>query len=110
MSRMIRQAALLLATLSVLGSVAHAQGLPDALRIVTDPLPSGSRNLGMGGSLLAGADGVNALEANPAAIAPIESREFSMSFFYDQHQSDATFFNFPSSASQGNFSLGELGV
>jgi hypothetical protein len=107
---MKRHAALLLATFLAIAPRAFAQGLPDALRIVTDPLPAGSRGLAMGGSLLAGADGVSALEANPAAIAPLASREFSMSFFYDQHHSDATFFNFPSSASQGNFSLGELGL
>lgn len=110
MSRLIRHAAVLLATLFTMVTASYAQGLPDALRIATDQLPAGSRGLAMGGSLISAADGVSALEANPAALAPLASREFSMAFFYDQHQSDATFFNAPSSASQGNFSLGALGI
>src|SRR5436190_10222154 len=110
MSLLKRRAAIVFAALLVLTSSGGAQELPDALRLVTDPLPAGSRGLAMGGSLLAGAEGVSALEANPAAIAPLGSAEFTTSFFYDQHQSNATFFGATSNGSQGNFSLGELGL
>ncbi len=87
-----------------------AQYLSDALRLATDPLPSGARSLGMGGGLISAADGYDALEANPAALAPLAGRDFGITLFDNSHGSTSQYFDQTSSASISAFSLGSLGL
>src|SRR5207248_172732 len=94
----------------IIAHSSHAQTLDDALRLATDPLPSGARSLAMGGGLISAAQGISALEANPAAIAPMETREFVLDFFDDAHKSQAIYLTQPQSTSQSQFSLNSLGL
>ena len=110
MNRSIILAVLLFASPSLfLVTSAHAQ-LAEALELSMRPLPSGSRGMGMGGSLISAATGVDALEANPAAIAPLAEREFTFSLFNRNHGSTADFFNTSSTASLDATSLATLGI
>jgi len=82
----------------------------EGLQLATQPLPSGSRGLAMGGSLISSADGIDALDFNPAAIAPLTSREITISIFNRDHTSTADFFNTSSTASLNAMSLSSLGI
>src|ERR1035437_3802420 len=106
---MLRSLALVL-TLILLPGALIAQQLPDALRLATDPLPSGARSLGMGGGLISAADGYEALDANPAAIAPLSGRDFGITLFNNSHSSTVPYFDQNSTASINAFSLGSLGL
>ncbi|MDP4198325.1 MAG: hypothetical protein Q8922_04595 [Bacteroidota bacterium] len=106
---MLRSLALLLA-LALWPTALMAQGLADALRLATDPLPSGARSLAMGGGLISAAEGYSALEANPAAIAPLGTREFGLTLFDNNHSSSSQYFDQTSTASINAFSLGSLGL
>ena len=88
---------------------AHAQ-LLEGLQLGTQPLPSGSRGMAMGGNLISAADGVDALDYNPAAIAPIMSREITLSIFNRDHASTANFLNTSSNATLSQMSLSSLGI
>ena len=106
---MIRSIALLL-TILFFPSLIFAQSLEDALRLSMMPLPSGSRGLAMGGNLISSADGYDALDYNPAALAPLASRDFGISVFNRDHQSTAQFFGQSSNTSLGQASLSSVGL
>lgn len=90
-------------------SGAHAQ-LLEGLQLSTQPLPSGSRGMAMGGNLISAATGIDALDFNPAAIALIPSREITLSIFNRNHASTADFLNISSTASLNATSLSSLGI
>ena len=106
---MRRTVALILA-IFFLPSVLFAQSLEDALRLSTMPLPTGSRGLAMGGNLISSADSYDALDYNPAALAPLAARDFGISIFNRDHQSAAQFFGQSSNTSIGQASLSSLGL
>jgi hypothetical protein len=106
---MPRSIALIL-TLLFLPSFLYAQSLEDALRVSTMPLPSGSRGLAMGGNLISSASGYDALDYNPAAIAPLASSDFGISFFNRDHRSTAQFFGQTSDAALTQTSLSSIGL
>ena len=88
----------------------HAQGLADALRLSTGELPSGSRSAGLDGSTLGTEGGYDALQWNPAAIAPNETSEMGVGIYYRDHQSAADFFGSNKSDNLTTMSLSSLGL
>ncbi|HET6401731.1 MAG TPA: hypothetical protein VFH95_10065 [Candidatus Kapabacteria bacterium] len=84
--------------------------LLEGLQLTTQPIPSGSRGMAMGGSLISAAEGIDALDFNPAAIAPIASHEITFSIFNRDHASTADFFGTSSTASLNAMSLSSLGI
>jgi hypothetical protein len=64
----------------------------------------------MGGNLITVGDGIDALDFNPAAIAPIPARELTFSLFDRSHNSTASFFNAPSTSSLSNFAFSSIGL
>jgi hypothetical protein len=99
-----------LAALTVfIPDIANAQ-FSEGLLLSGDPLPSGSRGMAMGGSLISAADGIDALAFNPAALAPLASREFTLSLFNREHTSTAAFLGSSSDASVSQFSLSSIGI
>ncbi len=84
--------------------------LLEGLELTTQPLPSGARGLAMGGNLISSANGVDALDFNPAAIAPIRSRELTLSLFNREHASNAQFLGTSSTASLNAMSLSSIGI
>jgi hypothetical protein len=111
-SLVVRGFLFLMAAAFIMPVVAKAQDnvFYPALLLATDPLPSGSRGMAMGGNLISSADGVDALEFNPAALAPITKRDFTLSLFNRGYGSDATFENSSSDASQSQLSLSSIGI
>ncbi|GEM_PF-2365960 len=95
--------------LSALPSVATAQ-FSEGLLLSTDPLPSGARGLAMDGSLISAADGISALDFNPAALAPLASQEFSFSLFNRTHGSTADFLGSSSTSSINSTSFSGIGL
>lgn len=100
--------ALLLAILFI-ATQSQAQSLTDGVRLMRDPLPVGARNTGMNNSLIAGVRDYTSLALNPAAIAPIDFREFGLTLYHRAHQSDATFLNTTTNAKLNSTDLGSLG-
>ena len=88
---------------------AHAQ-IAEGIGLSQDPLPSSSRGVAMGGSLISDATGVDALQANPAALAPLAERDVEIGLLNRDHGSTATFFGNASAASLDATSLGSLGI
>jgi hypothetical protein len=107
---MIALVATALLPLTAFAQVTDPLQLIDALRLSTQPLPSGSRGLAMGGSLISAADGLDALDFNPAAIAPLPAKELEFSLFDRNHASTASFFQTPSDATLTNFAFSSIGV
>lgn len=101
---------LVLATALIAVESADAQGLGDAVRVSTDPLPAGTRGMSMGGAMISAANDYNALTWNPAALAPLEFNELGFGLWDGQHNSNATFFNAPKSDETGSFNLGGFGL
>src|SRR5581483_8426199 len=66
--------------------------------------------LAMGGNLVSAADGLDALQYNPAALAPIAKREVALSLFNRDHGSTAQFFGSSSTASLDATALSSLGI
>jgi len=96
--------------LAFLAPVAANAQFNEALLLSQDPLPSGSRGMAMGGSLISAADGVDALEFNPAALALLPRNDFTLSLFNRGYSSDAEFLGMSSDASQSQFSLSSIGI
>jgi hypothetical protein len=112
---MVRQNSFVLAfsfstALALLLPVAVNAQLTEGLLLAADPLGSGSRGMAMGGNLISAANGVDALEFNPAALAPIGRSDFTLSLFNREHSSTATFLGNPTDASVAQFSLSSIGI
>lgn len=99
----------LLLTVLFVATQSRAQGLSDGVRLMRDPLPVGARNAGMNNSLIAGVNDYTALAINPAAIAPIDFREFGLTLYHRAHQSDASFLGSATNTKLGSTDLGSLG-
>src|ERR1035437_860910 len=84
--------------------------IAEGILMATQPLPSSSRGLAMSGNLISAADGIDALDYNPAALAPIALREFTIGLFNREHNSTANFFSNSSNASLDATSLSSLGI
>jgi hypothetical protein len=98
-----------LALIFVISDV-HAQNVADAVRVMRDPLPVGARSIGMNRSLIAGIRDYTALDLNPAAIAPIDFREFGLTLQHREQSSVATFLGNTSEATLGSTDLGSIGL
>lgn len=98
-----------------LGSVAlmagqvRAQSLLDAIRISNEELPLAGRSLSMAGAGIAGANSYAATGQNPAALAPIASRELMFSLLNFDHESTAQFLGTSSDGSLTSTSLSTIG-
>ncbi len=79
--------------------------LNEGILLGTQPLPTDSRGQAMGGNLISAADGIDALDYNPAALAPIASRIFTIGLFNRDHSSTA---NFLGSNSNSEFDVADL--
>jgi hypothetical protein len=90
-------------------SMAYCQFI-EGIDLSSQPLPSGSRGQAMAGSLIAVPGGIASLEYNPAALAPLESNEFSFSVFNRDHASTALFFGNSSDNSLSRTSISSLGL
>ncbi len=77
----------------------------EGILLGTQPLSSDARGTAMGGNLISAADGIDALDYNPAALAPIASREFTISGFNRDYNSNAGFLG---SSSTSQFDAGAL--
>ncbi len=88
----------------------RAQGLSDALRVSTNELPSGPRATGLNGSQIGTPGGFDALQWNPAAIAPNEFNEVGVSLYYRGHNSEAQFLGTSLGDNITTMSLGSLGL
>jgi hypothetical protein len=108
-SLVVRGFLFLMAAAFLAPAVAKAQ-FNEALLLSQDPLPSGSRGMAMGGSLISAADGVDALEFNPAALVLMPRSDFTLSLMNRGYSSDATFLNTTSDASQSSFTLSSIGI
>ena len=109
MSRIIRSWVALAFALILLPSISSAQSISDGVRLATELLPSGSRSQAMGGNLISAADGYSALDANPAALAPIPSKDFGISLYNRSYNSNAFFLGSSESASLSNLALSSAG-
>jgi hypothetical protein len=102
----------LLASVALLvlsSSVANAQSLTDAIRVSQEELPLAGRPLSMGGTGIAGANNYGALGLNPAALAPITSRELMLSLLNFDHESSSQFLGTFGDGSLTSTSLSAVG-
>jgi hypothetical protein len=88
----------------------RAQGLDDALRLSKNELPIGTRAAGLNGAMIGTSGGFDALQWNPAAIAPNEFDEIGLSLYYRQHNSNAQFLGSTLGDNITTLSLGSLGL
>ncbi len=100
---------LLLTAMFFAPSVLRAQ-INEGVLLSTQPLPSDSRGAAMGGNLISAADGIDALDYNPAALAPIASRIFTIGLFNRDHSSDAQFLGSSSNSEFDQASLSSVGI
>lgn len=89
---------------------AAGQSLSDGVRLLREPLPSSVRTMGMNGALVAGVADYSALSMNPAALAPLEFREFSLSLNHREHASRASFLGNAKEETLGATHLAALGL
>jgi hypothetical protein len=82
----------------------------EGVLLSTQPLPTDSRGMAMGGNLISAANGIDALDYNPAALAPIASRIFTIGFFNRDHSSDAQFLGSSSNSQFDQMSISSVGV
>jgi hypothetical protein len=75
------------------------------LMLATQPLSSDARGTAMGGNLISAANGIDALDYNPADLVAIQSRLFTISGFNRDYSSTASFLG---SSSNSNFDAGAL--
>ncbi len=84
--------------------------LNEGILLGTQPLPADSRGMAMGGNLISAADGIDALDYNPAALAPIASRIFTIGLLNRDHSSTASFLGSSSALEFDQASLSSLGI
>jgi hypothetical protein len=86
-------------------SALRAQIPQSDLLLATQPLSSDARGTAMGGNLISAANGIDALDYNPADLVAIQSRVFTISGFNRDYSSDASFLG---SSSNSTFDAGAL--
>jgi hypothetical protein len=106
---MLRIKYLLLIAIFFAPSVLRAQ-INEGVLLSTQLLPSESRGAAMGGNLISAADGIDALDYNPAALAPMTSREFTFSGFNRDYNSSADFFGMTSKSQFDAGAFSSVGI
>ncbi len=92
-------------TCFVIPGALRAQIAQSDLLLATQPLSSDARGTAMGGNLISAANGIDALDYNPADLVAIQSRLFTISGFNRDYSSDASFLG---SSSNSTFDAGAL--
>ncbi len=96
---------LLFLTIFIVPGALRAQIAQSDLLLATQPLSSDARGTAMGGNLISAANGIDALDYNPADLVAIQSRLFTISGFNRDYSSNASFLG---SSSNSNFDAGAL--
>ncbi len=110
MSTFIRSSIAITIALMLTPLATSAQSISDGVRLATELIPTNSRNEAMGGNLISAADGYSALDANPAALAPLAQKEFALSLYNRSYNSTAMFLGNSAQASLSNLALSSLGL
>jgi hypothetical protein len=105
----LASALLVLAGLA-LPNLAFAQSLIDAVRATGNELPTGSRNAGLDGALLGAFGGYDALQWNPAALAPLEHADFGLSGLNVGYNSSAAFLGNTLASNSPSTDLASIGI